>query len=121
MGCYKNEKNILFIILIILLSGCSNESTSIYGKITTINVNTMIVDCSEQVEKTEDTMSDAGYTCSVQITEKTTFRNQNREKLNIEDFQKESIVQVILTNPKTISQNQSSRDLEAMEIILINE
>ena len=116
------KKTLLIVIFItVFLVSCSNEATSIYGKISTIKENAFIVDCSEQVENIEDTMSDVGYSCSVQITEKTTFRNQNREKLNVEDFPKESMVQVILAEPRTISQNERSREVEAKEIILMSE
>ena len=111
----------LIIVCCVFFIACSNETTSIYGRVINTEDNTFIVECSDQVKKTEDYSEDIGYSCSIHLTDKTTFRNQNREKLSDKDFQKGANVQVILLEPKTNDRSKRSRQVEAKEIILIDE
>ena len=71
--------------------------------------------------KTENYSEDIGYSCTVDFTDNTTFRDLNREELSAKDFQSGVIVQVIFTEAKIINRSKSSRQVEAKEIILINE
>ncbi|PYF06250.1 hypothetical protein [Ureibacillus chungkukjangi] len=109
------------IVCCVFLIACSNETTSLYGRLNKIEEKTFIVECSDQVQKTENYTEDIGYSCAVVLTDNTTFRNLNREELSAKDFQTGVIVQVILTEAKIINRCNSSRQVEAKEIVLIDE
>lgn len=110
---------VLFICLGLLLTGCSDkEIISIYGQINRIEENTFFVECSDAVNKDKGYSTDVGYSCLVQITDETKFKNQIGENLSKEDFSKSNTVQVIFTEPKTLDSSESSREVEAKEIIL---
>lgn len=115
-------KKIVFFLIFLsfILTACS-ETTSIYGTLTNIEGNTFFVECTDYVDKKEDSMTDVGYICTVQITDNTTLKKQSGENISVEDFIEGTTVQVTLTHPSTIGSSENSRDVEAKEVILFEE
>ena len=107
----------LIIIAIVFLTGCTRTS-SLDGRIVEINEG-FLLDCSEQVEQNVNSDTDEGYLCSVEITEKTILKDEDGEKLSINDFSRGDMVSVVLKKPKVIGQSKRSREVEAKEIILM--
>ncbi|WP_163537358.1 hypothetical protein [Gracilibacillus sp. YIM 98692] len=58
-----------------------------------------IVDCSDEVNKTDDTL---GYECPIEVTDETTLEEQGGKKLNIQNFSEGSVVKVTLNSNKDI-------------------
>ncbi|MGM0876233.1 MAG: hypothetical protein ACQEWV_16045 [Bacillota bacterium] len=111
---------ILLILISLLLIGCTGTK-SFDGRLYDIEESYFEVDCSNEVNKGKKSVEDIGYPCTVQITDKTMFSNENSNQLSVEDFTEEASVRVILANPKNISKSNESREVEAKEIILLNQ
>ena len=107
----------LIVIAIVFLAGCT-ETTSLNGRVTLIDER-FLVGCSEQVKQNVNDVTDKEYLCSVEISEKTIFKDEDGEKLSIKDFSDGDKVSVVLTKSKVIGQSKRSREVEAKEIILM--
>ena len=91
-------------LFLMFLIGCSanqssNQSQQFKGEINSINVNVLTVDCSDEVNKTNDTW---GYECPIEVTDKTTLQTTSGKKINFENFSEGQLVEITLS---------SSRDL----------
>lgn len=98
------KKIVSSVLFLLFLMGCSSANSSNHteqfiGEINAINNNVFRVDCSDEVNKTDDTW---GYECPIEVTVETALEEQSGKKLNFENFSEGSVVEVTLT---------SSRDL----------
>ncbi|MRH43275.1 hypothetical protein GH741_11345 [Aquibacillus halophilus] len=66
------------------------------GEINAINDNVFTIDCSDEVNKTDDLW---GFECSVQVIDETLLKDKNGKKLKFEDFKEGLEVEVILNSP----------------------
>ncbi|WP_407271143.1 hypothetical protein [Radiobacillus sp. PE A8.2] len=81
-----------------------------------INDHVFSVDCSDQVNNTDDTW---GYECPVEITDQTTLESQSGNKLDIDNFRKGSVVKVTLVS--TTDLINDSKPFRAEKVIKATE
>ncbi|MDL4839658.1 hypothetical protein [Aquibacillus rhizosphaerae] len=110
-----------YILFFFLLIGCSPNNTSnqteqIIGEISSISDNVVTVDCSNEVNKTDDTW---GYECPVKVTDETLLEEKGGKKLNIENFREGSIVEVILTSQKNLIED--AKPFRAKKVTVLSE
>ncbi|MET3695832.1 hypothetical protein SAMN05877753_102639 [Bacillus oleivorans] len=110
------KRFILFIFISFSVTGCIGLNT-FDAKLDIRGESTFIVDCSNEVNRGKNS-TDEGYSCTVKITEKTTFRNENGDEIRIDDFTEGDYVRVIHSDLLGIS--RENREVKAKEIILLN-
>ncbi|MDQ0858992.1 hypothetical protein [Bacillus sp. V2I10] len=110
---------LLMTFVSIFLVSCS-QTKSFEGRISDIKKGHFEVDCSKEVLKDEKNRESAAYPCSVKLSAKTVFRDNQGEKLKIRHFTTGLDIRVVLADRKKISKSKESRKVEAREIVLLN-
>lgn len=110
-------KKLLFIVSFILLTACSNETSSIYGEIRSIGENRINVGCSDFVKKANNIHSkdDIGYSCAIKITDETIIKTQAGDAVTLDELNINDIVSVYFDEP-TASAESEKLTFTAMEI-----
>lgn len=124
-----NKIILLFSVLIIsVLGACGQPISSFEGYFISVNTNNELeFDCSEAAKRNQNSDTEEGYVCNVEINEHTTIRTKDGESLSVDELKKWEFLdkpkkaKVILSEEKDINTNMRSREgLNASEIIILN-
>ena len=109
-------KKLIIIFSFIILTACSNETYSIYGKISSIKEDKIYVECSNLVRKSDKRHinDDIGYSCGIKITEETIIKTQAGDVLTSNELNENNVVSVYFEEP--ISESADLEGLKANEI-----
>ncbi|MEI4770353.1 hypothetical protein WAX74_11975 [Psychrobacillus sp. FJAT-51614] len=88
-----------------------------------------MIDCSSAAKRNDNSNTEEGYSCVVEISENTTLRTEDGQELSVDELEEwelsklnsPKMVRVVLSEEKNINKNMSSREgLKASEIIILN-
>ena len=124
---------VMILFLFFVASGCgifAEPIKSFEGPFESVEeTNEIVIDCSSAAKRNDNSATEEGYNCVVEVTENTTIRTENGQKLSVDDlneweFSKLNslkMVRIVLSEEKNINKSKSSREgLEASEIIILN-
>ncbi|TKC18853.1 hypothetical protein [Robertmurraya kyonggiensis] len=112
------KKRIFIIVVAMFLSGCTK---TFEGVVYEVAEDYFLIDCSDEAKIKSNDIEDIGYGCKVKLSDKTSFRSETGESLVLEEIKEEATVRVLLMHSKNITQSKESRNLEAKEIIVLDE
>ena len=124
---------VLILSLFIVATGCdifAEPIKSFEGPFISVEeTNELIIDCSSAAKRNDNSDTEEGYNCVVEVTENTTISTEDGQKLSVDDLNEWELsklnspkkVKVVLSEEKNINKNMSSREgLKATEIIILN-
>lgn len=111
-------KKLILILSFIFLTACSNEINSISGEIDSIGEDSISIECSDLVAKSDKghIQEDIGYSCAIKITDNTMIKTQAGDELKFDELNKNNLVTVYLEEPITLSSDLEWPTLNAKEI-----
>ncbi|PGT78076.1 hypothetical protein [Bacillus sp. AFS040349] len=112
----------LMLLLIISACTCTDEITSFQGVIETIGNYTVVVECSNAVNRNKKGNIEAiAYLCTVQLNEQSIIIGTDNQKLDIQDLRESQHVNIVLKIPNDINESVESREVLAKEIKVLTE
>ena len=109
---------LILLFCFIFLTACSNEINSISGEIDSIGEDSIFIDCSDLVAKSDKghIQEDIGYSCAIKITDNTMIKTQAGDELKFDELNKNNLVTVYLEEPTTLSSDLEWPTINAKEI-----
>ncbi|MFX3632306.1 MAG: hypothetical protein ACE3L7_22310 [Candidatus Pristimantibacillus sp.] len=115
-----NKITLLLIVVCFLMTvtACGSPVETFEDTIDSMNDNGFLVNCSEEVNRGKTGNINAiGYLCNVDITNTTSFEDDQGNALQYEDFVQGDFIRITLAKPQNIS--ETNRTFDAKEIVLL--